>query len=402
VDFGVELALIGSESWHVALNQNKLTEPSYYPYYCGSSIIFEKENMIRLNLEVLDPTRSDAPQLLALAALFTSLAAGNKADQTRATLERTAGASPAMAAPYAGQLDPADNPGAGMPSPVEAFGTSMGNGVAGSGSVSSPSHASTGAASADATNGGHSAPAASLPDPAVAFGGSTGNAAAVPPPMSGPQASSAATPQTSAPGAPVPPPASPPVATPAPTPGTVSAPAASTGTVPGVELDAEGIPWDASIHASTKVKIANGTWKVKRGTGEAYLLERKALLKAAVSVGNAAPAGAPATPSANASAPPPPGAGAPGNAPAPAAGATTTTQSPATTPNTAGSSPVTLAQVMPRVTAAISSGTLTVDSAAAIVLELSEGKINNVAMLAVAPALLPAFVARLDALGIPA
>jgi hypothetical protein len=68
----------------------------------------------------------------------------------------------------------------------------------------------------------------------------------------------------------------------------------------------------------------------------------------------------------------------------------------------AASSGVTLAQVMPRVTAAIGAGTLTVDSAAAIVRELSDGKIDNVAMLAVAPALLPAFVARLDALGVPA
>jgi hypothetical protein len=394
-----------------------LTEPSYYPYYCGSSIIFEKENMIRLNLEVCDPTRADGPKLLALAALFTQLAQGSTAEQTRAALDnKTSGPvlgaggqvlqvseDPANRRTVGEVLDAADNPAAGMPSPVEAFGTSMGNGVAGSGSASSPSHASTGAASADATNGNHSAPAASLPDPAVAFGGNTGNAAAVPPPPNGPQLSNGATPQTSAPGAPVPPPASQLAATPAPTPGTVSAPAASTGTVPGVELDAEGIPWDASIHASSKGKIANGTWKVKRGTGEAYLNERKALLKAAVSVGNAAPAGAPATPSGNAL-PPPAGAGAPGNVPAPAAGAPTPTPtpSPATTPSTAGSSPVTLAQVMPRVTAAISSGTLTVDSAAAIVHELSGGQINNVAMLAVAPALLPAFVARLDALGIPA
>ena len=32
------------------------------------------------------------------------------------------------------------------------------------------------------------------------------------------------------------------------------------------ELDAEKLPWDARIHSSSKEKIANGTWKVKRNT----------------------------------------------------------------------------------------------------------------------------------------
>jgi hypothetical protein len=50
----------------------------------------------------------------------------------------------------------------------------------------------------------------------------------------------------------------------------------------------------------------------------------------------------------------------------------------------------------------MAAGLLTPDSSAAIVREISEGKIDNVAMLAVAPALIPALVARLDALGIPA
>jgi hypothetical protein len=375
--------------------------------------------MIRLNLEVTDPSRADGPKLLALAALFTQLAQGSSAEQQRAALdtssgrnERVVGVAPNVAvshvAPQA-TLDAADNPAAGMPSPAEAFGTTMGNGVAGSVSASSPSHASTGAASTSASpaseNGGHSAPAVSLPDPAVAFGNSAGNAGAVPPPPSGPQASSAATPQTSTPGAPAPSPESTPAAPPVPTPGAVSAPAASTATVPGVELDSEGLPWDANIHASTKAKLQNGTWKVKRGTGEAYLNERKAVLRAALAAGGNA--GAPATPLPSASPVPAPGAGAPAPLP-PVTGDAGNVQTPTPPPlppitgGTAGSSPVTLQQIMPRVTAAITAGTLTVDSAAAIVHELSDGKINNVAMLAVAPALLPAFAARLDALGIPA
>ena len=39
----------------------------------------------------------------------------------------------------------------------------------------------------------------------------------------------------------------------------------ATTPVPGVELDERGIPWDSRIHARTKTKIANGTWKRKRG-----------------------------------------------------------------------------------------------------------------------------------------
>jgi hypothetical protein len=227
-----------------------------------------------------------------------------------------------------------------------------------------------------------------LPPPAAAFGGA-GNVPPVPAPVAGNPAIS--TPQTGS-------------LPPAPS----SAPSAA-GAPAGVELDAEGIPWDASIHASTKAKIANGTWKVKRGTGEAYLIERKALLRRPSAGGNAAPAGVPATPPANALVPPPAGAGAPVSPPPPSnpgnvpAGAIPTPQaSPQTTPAAAGSSgAVTMAQVLPRVTAAISAGLLTPDSAAAIVRELSGGKIDNVAMLAVAPQLLAPFAARLDVLGIP-
>lgn len=355
--------------------------------------------MIKLNLEISDPTPRDAVQLRALAAMFVTLADGSRADQTRAALDRVVGMPQAVAASYgAGQntLDPADNPERGMPSPREAFG-SHGSAELDADAAKLEAMAGAGAAGATLADVG-------LPSPAVAFAGNVG---AVPPPPSGPQLSSAATPPTSPPGASVPPPVSPPAATPAPTPGTVSAPAASTGHAPTVDLDSEGVPWDVSIHSSSKAKIANGTWKVKRGTGEAYLLERKAQLKAAVSVGGNA--GAPATPPDNASVPPAV-AGAPVPPPVPSnAGNAQAVMTPTpqasqpTTPATGASSgTVTLAQVMPRVTAAISSGLLTVDSAAAIVSEISEGKINNVAMLAVAPALLPAFVARLDALGVPA
>lgn len=353
--------------------------------------------MLKLNLEIQDPRASDGPQLLALAALFTALASGNKADQVRGQLadatarsERTVGAAPALAAAYTGQvvgadaLDPADNPARGLPSPAEAFGTSMGNGVAGSGSAFSPSPASTGADSTSASQaqetGAPSAPEVSLPDPETAFGGSTGN---------------------------VPAPLTPPAGTPpAQNSGSQTAGASIPASGAGVELDAEGIPWDANIHASTRAKLVNGNWKLKRGVGETYVLERKAVLRQALQAGNVAPVGAPASPPANVPVPPPAGAGAP-VPPPPASGSVgnvipTPPPLAPTTPGAAGSNPVTLAQVLPRVTAAIGAGLLTVDSAAAVVRELSDGKIDSVAMLAVAPALIPQFVARLDALGIPA
>jgi hypothetical protein len=346
--------------------------------------------MIRINLEVNDPTRSDGPKLLALAALFTQLAQGSTADQARAQLEekttsgRVVGAPAALAAPYTGPaLDKADNPATGMPTPAEAF--------APGGYVESADTA-TGAVSREELD--QAVADATLPDPAAVFGGGAPN---VPPPAAAPGASSVTTNGTP----------------PAPNSGAQTAGANIPASAPGVDVDSEGVPWDASIHASSKTKIANGTWKVKRGTPELYLKERKEQLKAALAVGQAAAtgngaAGASATPpaivpppasAAGAGAPIPPPPSSAGNAPAPIP---TPQASAQTTQGAAASNTVTLAQLLPRVTAAIGAGTLTADTAAAIVRELSDNKIDSVAMLAVAPALIPAFVARLDALGIPA
>jgi hypothetical protein len=46
----------------------------------------------------------------------------------------------------------------------------------------------------------------------------------------------------------------------------------------GTELDAEGIPWDKRIHASSKGKVAKGTWRTKRGLDVAVLAQVKAEL----------------------------------------------------------------------------------------------------------------------------
>ena len=39
--------------------------------------------------------------------------------------------------------------------------------------------------------------------------------------------------------------------------------------VPAVELDAEGKPWDPELHASSKAKIGDGTWRKKRNAAPA-------------------------------------------------------------------------------------------------------------------------------------
>lgn len=50
-----------------------------------------------------------------------------------------------------------------------------------------------------------------------------------------------------------------------------------------VDLDAEGIPWDARIHASTKVKTQKNVWKARKGLNDDTLVNRvKAELRAQV------------------------------------------------------------------------------------------------------------------------
>lgn len=65
----------------------------------------------------------------------------------------------------------------------------------------------------------------------------------------------------------------------------------------GVEVDAEGLPWDARIHAGTKRKNADHTWTAKRGLNDpAFVAHVKAELKALGGGQTPAPAAAPAAP----------------------------------------------------------------------------------------------------------
>lgn len=57
-------------------------------------------------------------------------------------------------------------------------------------------------------------------------------------------------------------------ASPAPT-ATTQAPAQTAAATGDADLDSAGFPWDGRIHARTKTKIADGTWKKKRGIDDA-------------------------------------------------------------------------------------------------------------------------------------
>ena len=52
----------------------------------------------------------------------------------------------------------------------------------------------------------------------------------------------------------------------------------------GIELDTDGQPWDHRIHASTKTKIGNGTWKLKPRTEPALIAQVRAEYSQAAAV----------------------------------------------------------------------------------------------------------------------
>src|SRR6185437_377740 len=50
-----------------------------------------------------------------------------------------------------------------------------------------------------------------------------------------------------------------------------SAPPAPAPAPVAVDVDKNGLPWDERIHASTHAKIADGSWKRKRGVDDAII-----------------------------------------------------------------------------------------------------------------------------------
>ena len=48
---------------------------------------------------------------------------------------------------------------------------------------------------------------------------------------------------------------------------------------PGIEVDAKGMPWDHRIHASSRAKVADGTWRQRRNLDNALLAQVEQELK---------------------------------------------------------------------------------------------------------------------------
>lgn len=59
--------------------------------------------------------------------------------------------------------------------------------------------------------------------------------------------------------------------------------------VGGVDLDKTGLPWDGRIHAESKAKIADGTWRKKRGVDPALVVTVEAELRQVMGAAPAAP-----------------------------------------------------------------------------------------------------------------
>ena len=136
----------------------------------------------------------------------------------------------------------------------------------------------------------------------------------------------------------------------------------------GVELDANGLPWDARIHGKTKKQNANGTWKyIKKIDREVLVPQVEAELrqtlaaapKPAASVGptDMQQVGNPIPNATIQTATGMPVPGATGLVPKPLANVPAPIQAPVPTP--ASVAPTTFHQLLPRVTAAKNAGTLT-------------------------------------------
>lgn len=286
-----------------------------------------------MKFSITEIDSNDPGAMLRAAGLLTALAAA--LGGAAGTVPLAAGA-PMPPTP----LDPADNPSAGVDvgapgafgeNPVEAFGNVAGPAV--------PYIESAETATAPIP------PA--LIDQAraeVAFG-EQGNA----PPVAG-------SPGITAPGTASLPPAPPPA------PSNTGAPATA-------ELDKNGLPWDARIHASSKARNADKTWRGKRGVDPAVVAQVEAELRALMAVpgpgvGNLTPDQVAAnhyvpTPAAGNVAPPSPGL--PPAPPAPPAPTHTIapTAPGITPPPAAGAAPLTFVSLMGKVTALTTGGKLT-------------------------------------------
>lgn len=78
----------------------------------------------------------------------------------------------------------------------------------------------------------------------------------------------------------------------------------------GIDVDSKGSPWDGRIHASTRAKVADGTWRMKRGADESLISSVQAEIAQTMGIPPApkplsvSNAGIPALPQSNGTTPP--------------------------------------------------------------------------------------------------
>jgi len=108
-----------------------------------------------------------------------------------------------------------------------------------------------------------------IPAPPVQPVTSAPSTVVVPPPPTVPVAPTVTSPEPTAAFAP-----------PAPTAVPAAVPAAPP-TVALAEVDSKGLPWDGRIHASSKAKVADGSWRAKRGVDPAMVTTVETELKGA-------------------------------------------------------------------------------------------------------------------------
>lgn len=228
-------------------------------------------------------------------------------------------------------------------------------------------------------------PAPLSPDPAQVFGGNVATAPVGVPAIPG-AASSVLPAAAAAVGdagnvAPI---AAAPVGLPA-----APAPAPVASALPGVELDADGLPWDVRINAAgeggAKPKNADGRWRKKRGLNDAALVARvQAELRATLAAPAAAAGTPPVAPVAPvAPVPPqPPVAVQPQPPVAPVA------------PVAPAGPPTTFEQLMPRITSAVTGGVI---PNSALLQAVTAYQLPNIPALATRPDLVPTVWAYLQA-----
>ena len=195
------------------------------------------------------------------------------------------------------------------------------------------------------------------------------------------------------PGLPTPPPAAVPSAPgPAATAAAPTAPVAPTSPAGGVEVDADGLPWDHRIHASgeggKRPKNADGRWRQKRGLNDGALKKRvEDELRAAMAAPGAAvpatPAGQP-SPASSAVVPTPPPVAAPIAPSAPP------------TPPAPPAAPAadTFATLMARLGPPMTQGKITMEAVCALMAPFG---LNAPAQLAARPDLVPMVASVIDA-----